>query len=150
MTQQLAIVNPPVTQATTPACCDVPARIMSYGDAALSSMSMPGAPFVPTLARAAQYQTQVTPTPSLPSPTTLVMPTTDNSMGTVLPPSNPGLTPQSLSRPLPSIVSTTPEIVSQVDSCNAISQWVSDNPLLAGLFLAGLGMMLLGKKENRG
>ncbi len=60
----------------------------------------------------------------------------DNSNGFV---EGPLMTPASLSQPLPSIVQSAPVEVGP--QCDAFTQWVADNPLLAGGMLVGLALL---------
>lgn len=61
-----------------------------------------------------------------------------NAPSTPMPPS---LTPMGLLRPMPSIVQSQPVDVS-IPVCDPVSQWVSENPLFAGLALVGAAMWL--------
>jgi hypothetical protein len=86
-------------------------------------------------------------TPAPPQFTTASMPTmqgtanavTGNPQG-----QQPVLTPQWLNQHLPSIVDHTP-MVKDSSPCDPVSQWVNDNPLLAGALLLTAGFMVFGR-----
>ena len=79
----------------------------------------------------------------MPAPTTMTMPGMVTTAQVVSPNPKPTLTPQDLLRPLPTIVDNQPTSVAQ---CNSFSDWVDQNPLLAGGLLLGLAFVVFGRK----
>lgn len=85
-----------------------------------------------------------TPTQPVPRATTMVMPTVTGTAQVMVPDQNkPDLAPQDLLKPLPSIVNNQPI---QLAQCNSFSDWIDQNPLLAGGILLGLAWIVLKKK----
>ena len=84
------------------------------------------------------------PSQVMPAPTTMTMPgmVTTAQMTSANP--QPSLTPQDLIKPLPTIVDNQP---TQIAQCNSFSEWVDQNPLLAGGILLMLAWFTFGKKE---
>jgi hypothetical protein len=117
-----------------------------------SSMSMPSQ-IQPGAGRIIQTQPiqQVQPTelpviPSqvMPAPTTMTMPGMVATAQVMGPNPKPDLTPQDLIKPLPTIVDNQP---TQIAQCNSFSEWLDQNPMLAGGLLLGLAWFVFGKKE---
>lgn len=77
--------------------------------------------------------------PTMPAPTTMTMPSTTATAQATTPNPQPQLAPMDLIRPLPSIVNNQPV---QIAQCDTFTQWVGDNPVLAGGILVGLWMFL--------
>lgn len=82
---------------------------------------------------------------SMPRPTTAVMPTmTGTARALAVESAERPFEPLDLARPLPSIVNT--EIVDmRPPACDGLTQWVSDNPLLAAGVLIGAAVLLWRK-----
>lgn len=57
-----------------------------------------------------------------------------------------GIAPQDLVQRLPSIVNPTPDVVG---GCDSFSQWVNDNPMIAGLGLAAAAYFLVFHKARK-
>lgn len=84
--------------------------------------------------------------PGMPSATTATMPSMVDTAQAVIGPTGSGVQPYNLVRYMPTIVNTQPATVPQRDaSCDGISGWLNDNPILAGIILAGVAYMALGK-----
>ena len=79
----------------------------------------------------------------MPRPTTAALPTITGTANAETPPSEP-IVPLDLVRRLPSIVNTAP--VEMNPPCS-FSQWVADNPILAGGLLLGAAVLLLGGRR---
>ena len=88
-------------------------------------------------------QSPVIPSQLMPAPTTMTMPGMVTTAQVTSPNPKPDLTPQDLLKPLPTIVDNQPTSVAQ---CNSFSQWVDQNPLLAGGLLLGLAWVVFGRK----
>ena len=84
-------------------------------------------------------------TVAMPRPTTMEMPSITLTAATAAAGApQPGLMPVDFLKPMPSIVSTTPE---QMDAdCTPFAQWINHNPLLAAGLLLGL-YLLVGRKS---
>lgn len=85
----------------------------------------------------------VIPSQVMPAPTTMTMPGMVTTAQLTSPNPQPSLTPQDLIKPLPSIVDNQP---TQLAQCNSFSEWVDQNPLLAGGLLLGLALVVFGRK----
>ena len=77
----------------------------------------------------------------MPQATAAVLPSLVSTINQ-LNPQQSYLTPQDVLKPLPSIVDTAPMVLDQtaagLSGCNPITQWVTDNPLLAAGVLFGV------------
>lgn len=87
-----------------------------------------------------------TPGDTMPVSTTAVMPSITYSAQMLGTSPQPGLTPQSLLNPMPSITNSTPVVVGP--ACTGVNQWINDNPLFAIGILAGLAFLMLGGKKE--
>lgn len=83
------------------------------------------------------------PSQVLPAPTTMTMPGMTVTANMSNPNPKPDLTPQDLLHPLPTIVDNQPTKIAQ---CNSFSEWVDENPLMAGGLLLGLAWFVFGRK----
>ena len=84
----------------------------------------------------------------MPSATTAEMPSVTDTARALLPSDSDGaadMTPQDLVRYMPSIVNTTPMDLTP-QCADGVNGWLEKNPLVAGLVLAGVAYLLLGKK----
>lgn len=83
----------------------------------------------------------------MPKATTALMPTMTGTARvlTVSEAENP-MTPFELVRPLPSIVNN--DAVDMAPPCSTFTEWVANNPLLAGGLLVGAGLLLFGRKKS--
>lgn len=79
----------------------------------------------------------------MPRPTTASLPALVQTANLEAAPADP-IYPLDLVRRLPSIVNTEP--INMNPPCNTFSQWVADNPLLAGGLLLGAAVMLWGRR----
>ena len=89
-------------------------------------------------------ESPVIPQAVMPAPTTLSMPGMVTTAQLASPNPQPSLTPQDLIKPLPSIVDNQP---TQLAQCNSFSEWVDQNPVLAGGILLALAWLTFGRKE---
>lgn len=104
---------------------------LSYGDGSNVGQIIPTQP-------------PVIPSQVMPVPTTMTMPGMVTTAQLTSPNPQPDLAPQDLLKPLPTIVDNQP---TQLAQCNSFSDWVDQNPLLAGGLLLGLAWVVFGKKE---
>ena len=82
----------------------------------------------------------------MPKPTTAVLPTMTGTARALLVTSNETpVKPLDLVRDLPSIVNTEPVYMAPQPMCSPFTQWVSDNPLLAGALLFGAALLVWRK-----
>lgn len=88
-------------------------------------------------------QSPAIPKQLMPVPTTMTMPGMVDTANLTSENPKPTLTPQDLLHPLPSIVDNQPTSVAQ---CNSFSQWVDQNPMLAGGLLLGLAFVVFGRR----
>ena len=100
-----------------------------------------------------------TPTPGLgpitsgmpmPQPTTLSMPSiTQDANAPGVPSVQPNMIPSLLDKPMPSIVNSAPAVMPScpMAQCDTVTSWVSANPLLAGLIVAGLWYLVAREKR---
>lgn len=85
--------------------------------------------------------------PGMPSATDMTMPSMTDTAQAVIGPTGSGIQPYNLVRYMPSIVNTQPLVVPQrAEGCDGIDGWLNDNPILAGIILAGAAYLLLGRK----
>ena len=89
-------------------------------------------------------ESPVIPQSVMPAPTTMTMPGMVATAQMTSANPQPGLTPQDLIKPLPTIVDNQP---TQLAQCNSFSDWVDQNPLLAGGMLLALAWFTFMKKE---
>lgn len=87
-------------------------------------------------------QSTTIPSQQFPAPTTMTMPGMVTTAQLTSPNPQPSLTPRDLVRSLPSIVDNQP---TQITQCNSFSEWVDQNPLLAGGVLLGLAWLTFGR-----
>jgi hypothetical protein len=86
--------------------------------------------------------------PGMPAATTATMPSMVDTAQAVIGPTGSGLQPYNLVRYMPTIVNTQPATVPQRDaSCDGLSGWLNDNPVLAGVILAGAAYWALGRRR---
>jgi hypothetical protein len=85
----------------------------------------------------------VIPQAVMPAPTTMSMPGMVTTAQLTSQNPQPNLTPQDLIKPLPTIVDNQP---TQIAQCNSFSEWVDQNPLLAGGLLLGFAWVMFGRK----
>ena len=111
-------------------CCDAAGYPLIYDAAAVGQV-------IPT-------ESPVIPQAVMPAPTTMSMPGMVTTAQLTSPNPQPNLTPQDLIKPLPTIVDNQP---TQIAQCNSFSEWVDQNPLLAGGMLLALAWLTFGRKE---
>lgn len=102
-----------------------------------------GGTIMGTVGQVQPVDSPVIPQQVMPAPTTMTMPGMTATANVTSPNPKPDLSPQDLIRPLPSIVDNQPTSVAQ---CNSFSQWVDQNPMLAGAMLLGLAFIVFGRK----
>ena len=86
--------------------------------------------------------------PGMPTATTATMPSMVDTAQAVIGPTGSGVQPYNLVRYMPTIVNTQPATVPQRDSsCDGLSGWLNDNPVLAGVILAGAAYLALGRHK---
>lgn len=105
--------------------------------------SLPPSQIIGPVGQVQPVQSPTIPQAVMPAPTTMAMPgmVTTAQLTTENP--QPGLTPQDLIKPLPTIVDNQP---TQVAQCNSFSGWVDQNPMLAGGILLALAWFTFGRK----
>ena len=111
-------------------CCDAAGYPLIYDAAAVGQV-------IPT-------ESPVIPQAVMPAPTTMSMPGMVTTAQLTSANPQPNLTPQDLIKPLPTIVDNQP---TQIAQCNSFSEWVDQNPLLAGGMLLALAWLTFGRKE---
>lgn len=102
-------------------------------------------PFTPIQQIVPVFAPQI-PQQLMPAPTTMTMPGMVNTAQLTSPDTTGAgtqLTPQNLLKPLPTIVDNQPTRIAQ---CNSFSEWVDQNPLLAGGILLALAWFTFGRK----
>ena len=123
-------------------CCDGIAAEYEYS---LTSPLAPGRIVGPVqpVGQVQPVESPTIPSQLMPAPTTMTMPGMVTTAQLTSERPQPDLTPRDLLRPLPTIVDNQPTSVAQ---CNSFSEWVDQNPFLAGGMLLALAWFTLGRK----